>query len=167
MVNSKDCPVCRLTNPSDAIRCDCGYDFKAKIMRKSYLGTKYIHKNISIGIIIFVVLSSIITILVLCLSLSHRFSPIPGLLFTIVNIIAIGNLIQLKNWARIAYIIIHIILALLTLLIFFISLGFACGGVTLSIKNIIGALISLTPFFFSIIAIIYFLRSDTVKLFKQ
>lgn len=23
-----DCPVCKLTNPKTAIRCDCGYDFQ-------------------------------------------------------------------------------------------------------------------------------------------
>ncbi|MFO0798023.1 MAG: hypothetical protein U0804_11130 [Gemmataceae bacterium] len=26
----KDCPVCRLLNPPDAARCDCGYDFAAR-----------------------------------------------------------------------------------------------------------------------------------------
>src|SRR5713226_549454 len=24
-----DCPTCGLTNPPEAVRCDCGYDFKA------------------------------------------------------------------------------------------------------------------------------------------
>jgi hypothetical protein len=26
----KDCPLCRLVNPTDARRCDCGYDFAAR-----------------------------------------------------------------------------------------------------------------------------------------
>jgi hypothetical protein len=34
------CPKCRLVNPPDARRCDCGYDFAAKAMRASYLKTR-------------------------------------------------------------------------------------------------------------------------------
>jgi hypothetical protein len=32
-----DCPKCRLVNPDEAQRCDCGYDFVAKEMRESYV----------------------------------------------------------------------------------------------------------------------------------
>jgi len=31
------CPNCKLENPSDALRCDCGYDFQHKIIKNSYL----------------------------------------------------------------------------------------------------------------------------------
>ena len=32
-----ECPVCRLVNPDGAQRCDCGYDFVAKVVKESYL----------------------------------------------------------------------------------------------------------------------------------
>lgn len=38
MSEAKDCPKCRLVNPPDAQRCDCGYDFDARAMRQSYAG---------------------------------------------------------------------------------------------------------------------------------
>ncbi len=123
-------------------------------------------KIISGSIIIFVVLSSIMTILGAFMYLSfHTFSRIPLFVFGLVYIITITCLILLKNWARITYIIIHIILALFTLWIFIFMLGFSHG--MSSTNDIIGALIFLSPFFYSIIAIIYFLRSDTAKLFKK
>ena len=34
----KDCPKCRLVNPPDAQRCDCGYDFVSQTVKESYLG---------------------------------------------------------------------------------------------------------------------------------
>jgi hypothetical protein len=37
---SQDCPVCGLTNPPVAQRCDCGYDFKLGKVSKSYLTPK-------------------------------------------------------------------------------------------------------------------------------
>jgi hypothetical protein len=32
-----DCPNCKLANPPDALRCDCGYDFSTGLMEASYL----------------------------------------------------------------------------------------------------------------------------------
>ena len=32
-----DCPNCKLVNPPEAERCDCGFDFKTREMKKSYL----------------------------------------------------------------------------------------------------------------------------------
>jgi hypothetical protein len=31
------CPKCKLENPVDAIRCDCGYDFTSGEMKESFL----------------------------------------------------------------------------------------------------------------------------------
>lgn len=36
-VMPKDCPKCGLINPTEAERCDCGYDFVTRQMRRSYL----------------------------------------------------------------------------------------------------------------------------------
>jgi hypothetical protein len=33
----KECPKCRLVNPPEALRCDCGYDFASGQMKRSYL----------------------------------------------------------------------------------------------------------------------------------
>jgi len=34
---ARDCPQCGLTNPTEAQRCDCGYDFIARKVRASFL----------------------------------------------------------------------------------------------------------------------------------
>jgi hypothetical protein len=31
------CPSCKLENPREALRCDCGYDFLTRTRQKSYL----------------------------------------------------------------------------------------------------------------------------------
>jgi hypothetical protein len=36
---TKDCPHCGLTNPAEAQRCDCGYDFTSHRMEPSYVRT--------------------------------------------------------------------------------------------------------------------------------
>lgn len=35
----KDCPRCGMVNPPEALRCDCGYDFASKQLKKSYLNS--------------------------------------------------------------------------------------------------------------------------------
>jgi hypothetical protein len=40
MPAAKKCPRCRLVNPPEGLRCDCGYDFDAGEMRKTYLTNK-------------------------------------------------------------------------------------------------------------------------------
>jgi hypothetical protein len=32
------CPRCKLINPPNAQRCDCGYDFPSQTVKESYLG---------------------------------------------------------------------------------------------------------------------------------
>ncbi len=129
-------------------------------------------KKISNGIIIFASLSPIMTIAVafgyylIFYSIMRIPIPIPLFVFGLVYIITITFLILLKNWARITYIIIHIILALFTLYIFIelVSLGLlALGG-----AGVIAILLILQLLCFYFIGVIYcFLRSDTAKLFKQ
>jgi hypothetical protein len=37
MDEAKRCPKCGLTNPSTALRCDCGWDFQSRTAARSYL----------------------------------------------------------------------------------------------------------------------------------
>lgn len=39
MSEAKSCPRCRLVNPSEAVRCDCGYDFATRRFSCSLLPT--------------------------------------------------------------------------------------------------------------------------------
>lgn len=45
-----ECPRCRLLNPPEAERCDCGYDFKTGEIKSSYLterDTRWLRRRIS------------------------------------------------------------------------------------------------------------------------
>jgi hypothetical protein len=48
---TKDCPHCRLANPLEAQRCDCGYDFTSHEMEPSYLRPK-VFRSINGGILV-------------------------------------------------------------------------------------------------------------------
>ena len=40
-----ECPKCGLINPSEALRCDCGYDFLTKTVQSSYLDKRIARPN--------------------------------------------------------------------------------------------------------------------------
>jgi hypothetical protein len=42
---SQQCPRCRLFNPAEAARCDCGYDFATKSVKGSYLLEHVVEKQ--------------------------------------------------------------------------------------------------------------------------
>jgi hypothetical protein len=46
------CPQCKLENPQDAQRCDCGYDFISCKTEESYLSYKYGTKDVKIVLLI-------------------------------------------------------------------------------------------------------------------
>ncbi len=128
-------------------------------------------KKIPVAFIIFANLSSMIILVIydFCFNPSPLFIRIITLPFFVFWIITITFLIRLKNWARIAYIIIHIILALITLFIYFTIwlTFFITSGSKETNMIIVYALIPPLAISYFIIAIIYFLLSDTAKFFKQ
>ena len=50
----KRCPNCHLTNPDNAMRCDCGFDFNSQTVKESYLPAKERHvvRNTSISALV-------------------------------------------------------------------------------------------------------------------
>jgi hypothetical protein len=42
---SQKCPRCGLFSPEEAIRCDCGYDFKSQTVQSSYLVAHLVQKH--------------------------------------------------------------------------------------------------------------------------
>ena len=127
-------------------------------------------KKIPAGIIIFASLGLILTIVqtltrLWIFGIDGLFNDI--LISTFVlewsYIITITFLIRLNNWARITYIIFNIILALFAGCRLVLCTGFLGVIPEYGIYLIIMLLI----FIYSIIATIYFLRSDTAKFFKQ
>lgn len=42
---SQECPRCRLLNPDEAARCDCGYDFNTRTVQSSYLVKHVLEKH--------------------------------------------------------------------------------------------------------------------------
>ena len=136
-------------------------------------------KKIPAGIIIFASLSSIIIAAIIAAYIltcprsymSDFFFPylLFYLLFFVFWIITTTFLIRLKNWARIAYIIIHMILVLFILGICIGVIAIICyfsGSLDIE-AAVFTSLIFLLPFFYSIRAIIYFSRSDIAELFKE
>ena len=62
------CPKCRLYNPDNAMRCDCGYDFDTGEMKESFLGQSMDKPSIGLLVIgwIFAFGGGLIGILVSC-----------------------------------------------------------------------------------------------------
>jgi hypothetical protein len=47
---TQDCPRCKLINPPEALRCDCGYDFVTRRVEGSYLQPKHMPLAAGVGI---------------------------------------------------------------------------------------------------------------------
>lgn len=60
------CPKCKLHNPDEAMRCDCGYDFDSGEMKDSYIKDSYAKptKGLVVCGWIFAVLGGLIGILI-------------------------------------------------------------------------------------------------------
>jgi len=48
-VTSKSCPKCRLVNPPEAERCDCGWDFVSEKQERSYLQRRVLPVTAGVG----------------------------------------------------------------------------------------------------------------------
>jgi hypothetical protein len=99
---SQNCPRCGLTNPRSAQRCDCGFDFLSKTIEKPYFKQK-IPKDIKTFINVFIPLNILGAIWSLALGDWLRFIFV--LVWSLVVYSLYAKLLQKKNWARIALVI--------------------------------------------------------------
>lgn len=99
---SKNCPRCGLANPSTAQRCDCGFDFLSKTIEQPYFKQK-IPKDIKTYITVFIPLNILGAIWSLASGDWLRFIVVLVWSFVVYSLYA--QLLQKKNWARIALVI--------------------------------------------------------------
>ena len=57
-----DCPRCRLVNPPDAKRCDCGYDFETKTVEASY-SPQALPKDVETSLIVLIAWNALVALL--------------------------------------------------------------------------------------------------------
>jgi len=96
----KKCPMCRLTNPSEAEECDCGYNFETRMVQRDT--EVRFTRGIPTIQIIFTILLLIVSVILLCIhnhigvfiNFAYLFRGIAGLfLFWFITIICIVVLI--------------------------------------------------------------------------
>ena len=58
----KRCPKCRLFNPPEAERCDCGWDFATGTQQQSYLPKKPVPvaATVGVGVVVLIILLRLI-----------------------------------------------------------------------------------------------------------
>lgn len=107
---SKQCPRCRLINPSMAQRCDCGYDFAKGTVETPYHKQK-LPKEIKIYINVFIPLNLLGAIGALVEG--NIISIILVFIWSIVIYSLYSRLVRRENWARIALMILTFPLGLI------------------------------------------------------
>lgn len=103
------CPTCGLINPPDAQRCDCGYDFEAQTMERSYLSSQdrgAVPREVKQFLIALVTFNVIVSIVVVLQGDVSRIVSVA--VWSVIIYILYGYFKQRKPWARTA-------LAMLTL----------------------------------------------------
>jgi hypothetical protein len=96
-----DCPRCKLISPDTALRCDCGYDFESKTVRKPYF-KQDLPKEIRTFLIFLVGWNALVAFALLV-----KIGPtalFPTMVWTPVLYWCYTNLVRKRNWARIALI---------------------------------------------------------------
>jgi hypothetical protein len=96
------CPRCGLLNPEQAQRCDCGYDFKDGIVKKAYF-----KQGLPRGFKTYVILVVVLNILAAVAAVaSGKIANLAGaLLWSILIWWLYTRLVQKRNWARLALIV--------------------------------------------------------------
>lgn len=97
------CPKCKLVNPDDAERCDCGYDFTTGETRQPLFQderTGEIGKEVRLFVILLVTLNAVVALGLLLAG--HPGRLLGGVLWTLVIWLAYAQFRRRKKWARAA-----------------------------------------------------------------
>lgn len=93
------CPRCGLSSPAEAARCDCGFDFQLREIRRPYFEQKF-PKDLKIYLVIVASVNAALVALALASGDSER------MMFLFVWSILVwwlsNRLLHKRNWARVA-----------------------------------------------------------------
>ena len=98
-----ECPRCALINPDTALRCDCGFDFTSKTVEKAYF-TQELPADIRGYFRALVVLNAIVALAAFAqrdIAAIARVAIWSALVHWLYS-----ELLQRKNWARIALVVV-------------------------------------------------------------
>ena len=92
-----DCPNCKLMNPPNATRCDCGYDFQTGTIQQSYL-TEREKRLLRPGAGVAGVILGILFLLELILRLTSAAVARHSLALAVLTIILVAVFVRFWGW---------------------------------------------------------------------